>query len=85
MQPGRTLRTGTPEEAGMSSSRIQTARELAAGWVEDGVTPSLVVLAARRGVVVLHEAFGKLTPAEDSPPLEVGSLFPLTSITKPID
>jgi CubicO group peptidase (beta-lactamase class C family) len=68
----------------MSSGRIQAALNLAAGWVDDGVTPSLVVLVARRGVVVLHEAFGQLTPDECSPPLAVDSLFPLTSITKPI-
>ena len=63
------LRTGTPEEAGMSSRRIQHVRELAARWVEDGTTPSLVILAARRGKVVLHEAYGVLGPESDSPSL----------------
>ncbi len=78
------LRPGSPEEAGMSSRRIQHVKELAASWVEDGTTPALVVLAARRGVVVLHEAFGRLTPHEDSPPLKTDALFPVTSITKTI-
>jgi CubicO group peptidase (beta-lactamase class C family) len=84
MLTARKLRVGTPEEVGMSPQRIQHVRELSAGWFADGVTPSLVVLAARRGVIVLHEAFGQLTPDEDSPPLAVDSLFPVTSITKPI-
>jgi CubicO group peptidase (beta-lactamase class C family) len=78
------LRKGTPEEAGFSPERMAGVKDLAAGWVDEGITPSLVVLAARRGVIALHEAFGKLTPAEDSPPLETDSLFPMTSITKTI-
>ena len=78
------LRTGTPEEAGMSSRRIQYVRALASSWVEDGITPALVVLAARRGVIVLDEAYGRLNPEVDSPVLQRDSIFPLASITKPI-
>ena len=78
------LRTGTPEEAGMSSRRIQHVRELASSWVEDGITPALVVLAARRGVIILHEAYGRLKPEANSPPLQRDSLFPISSMTKPI-
>jgi hypothetical protein len=37
-------------------------------------------LAARRGVIVLHEAFGGLTPDENSPPW-VDAIYP---VTKPI-
>jgi CubicO group peptidase (beta-lactamase class C family) len=68
----------------MSEGRIRRIVELAEGWVAEGVTPALVVLAARRGVIVLHEAFGRLTPEEDSPPLALDSVFPLASISKPI-
>ncbi|MBW2365095.1 MAG: beta-lactamase family protein [Deltaproteobacteria bacterium] len=78
------LRYGSPEEAGMVPDRIENVKKLAKGWVTEGQTPSLVVLAARRGVIFLHEAFGKLTPEADSPPLQKDSLFPLSSITKPI-
>ena len=84
MRAGTTLRSGTPEQAGMSSRRIQHVRDLAAGWVEDGMHPALVIFAARRGVIVLNEAFGKLTPEPDSPPLQLDSIFPLASMTKPI-
>ena len=78
-----TLREGTPEEAGMLPDRVELVKALAEGWVADGVTRSLVVLAARRGVVFLHEAYGALTPEPDSPPLERDSIFPLMSATKP--
>ena len=43
-----------------------------------------MVLIARKGVIVLHEAYGNLTPETDSPPLELDTIFPLASITKPI-
>ena len=76
------LRYGTPEDAGMCPERITLARERAEEWVKSGHTPALVVLAARRGVICLHEAFGVLRPDEDSPPLERDSIFPLMSITK---
>ena len=42
------LRYGTPEEAGMLPDRIEHVKRLAEGWVAEGQTPSLVVLAARK-------------------------------------
>ena len=68
----------------MLPERIDRVRDLCAGWVKGGHTPSIVALVARRGVVVFHEAFGKLRPEEGSPPLRVDSLFPVSSITKPV-
>ena len=78
------LRPGTPAEAGMSDERVRHVVDLARGWVDEGVHPALVVLVARKGVVVIHEAFGRLTPADDSPPQELDTIFPLMSLTKPI-
>ena len=78
------LRYADPVEVGMSAERVERVRRLAAGWVADDVTPSLVVLVARRGGVVLHDAFGRHGPDADSPPLRADALFPLASITKPI-
>ena len=66
------LRDGTPEEAGLSASRLAHASELAASFVEHGDHPAVVVLVARHGVVALHEAFGKLGPKPDDPPLPAG-------------
>ena len=60
------LRTGTPREAGMLPERIDRARDLCAGWVKSGHTPAINVIVARRGVICLHEAFGKLRPDADS-------------------
>jgi len=78
------LRHGTPEEAGMSAERVQHVVDLAENWVEQGIHPALVVLVARRGIIVAHEAFGRLTPEQNSPPLELDAIFPLASLSKPI-
>ena len=78
------LRHGMPEEVGMSAERVRHIVDLAEGWVAQGITPALAVLVARRGVIVIHEAFGRLTPEPNSPPLELDTIFPLASLTKPI-
>jgi CubicO group peptidase (beta-lactamase class C family) len=80
----RTLRYGDPEEVGMSPERLRRVARLAERWVADGQTPALVLLVARRGVVVLHEAFGRLGPEPVAPPLPADAVFPLGSIAKPI-
>ena len=81
---GTILRPGSPQEAGMSPTRVQQVRDLARGWVEAGVTPSLVALVARRGVIVLHEAYGVMGPEPDAGSLHKDDLFLLSSMSKPI-
>ena len=78
------LRPGEPEEVGMSAQRVRHVGQLAASWVAQGITSALVILVARRGVVVLHEAFGRLTPDDDAPLIKHDTIYPLTSLTKPI-
>ena len=78
------LRTGTPEEVGMCPKRIDLIRERAQKWASGDPHDTLVVMAARRGVIVLQEAYGQLTPEPDSPPLQLDSIFPLGSLTKSI-
>ena len=68
----------------MDSARIQRLRELAAGWVESGDHPSIVALVARRGVIVLNEAFGVLRHGDKTPSLLPDSIFPVASLSKPI-
>ncbi len=78
------LHEGTPEEAGMWAPQVEKIRALGRRWVEEGLTTALVLLVARRGVIVLHEAYGCLTPELDSPLLPRDAIFPLASMTKPI-
>ena len=78
------LQEGAPEKVGMDPERLDRVRKLAAGWVEKGDTPSLVVLVARRGVIVLHEAFGVRRPEDTAPTLKRDSIFTIASCSKPI-
>jgi CubicO group peptidase (beta-lactamase class C family) len=78
------LRYGTPEEAGMLPERVAHVRDLCGRWVREGHTPTLGVCVARRGVIVLHEAFGILGPGSDSPQLTNTALFPVASVTKAV-
>jgi CubicO group peptidase (beta-lactamase class C family) len=78
------LREGLPEDVGMDPVRIGRLRELVGSWVKSGDTPSVAVLVARRGVIVLHEAFGVLRHGDPTPTLKPDSIFPLTSCSKPI-
>ena len=76
------LRTGTPDQAGVSPARVRQLAALAERWVREETTPALVVLAARRGIVFLHQAFGQLGPEPDAPPVRLDTIFPLASISK---
>jgi CubicO group peptidase (beta-lactamase class C family) len=78
------LKEGKPQDVGMDASRIEGIRKLAAKWVDGGQTPSLVLLAARRGTIVLHDAWGVRRPEDKTPTLKRDSIFPLSSCTKPI-
>lgn len=68
----------------MSRRQIDTVAMRAREWVESGLVQAVVILAARHGTVVLHEAIGRLTPDADSPPIAPDSIFPLASISKVI-
>ncbi|WP_165763883.1 serine hydrolase domain-containing protein [Halalkalibacter urbisdiaboli] len=78
------LHKGSIEEAGMSYNGVVNIHKTAARLVEEGITPAQVTLAARKGVIVHHQALGKLSPESNSPPLHEDALFPLCSISKPV-
>jgi CubicO group peptidase (beta-lactamase class C family) len=78
------LTIGTPEEAGMDPERIARLHDQAPKWVDGFRTRSFVGLAARKGKIVFHEAYGPLTHEADSPPVKRDSIFSIASITKPI-
>jgi CubicO group peptidase (beta-lactamase class C family) len=77
------LTEGSPENVFMSPQKIKHAKETAAQWVADGKLPALAVFAARRGTVVLQEAYGKAAYGGEAP-LKLDTLFPLASISKAI-
>jgi CubicO group peptidase (beta-lactamase class C family) len=78
------LREGAPESVGMDPARIQRVRESLDSWVKRGDTPSHAALVARRGVIVLNEAFGVRHYNDTTPTLRPDSIFPLASGSKPL-
>jgi CubicO group peptidase (beta-lactamase class C family) len=80
----RILKEGRPQDVGMDPARIDRLRKTAAGWVDRGDTPSLMLLAARRGTIFLYEAFGVRRPEDKTPTLKPDSIFPLASCSKPM-
>ena len=69
------LRMGSAESVGISAKRIQHLRDLGQRLVDEGAVSALVALVARRGTIVLEEAFGQLDPSGDAPPQQ-DTLFP---------
>jgi hypothetical protein len=55
--PAPALHNGTPAEAGMKPETAEKLRSICRVWADDSKEP-FVTLVARRGVIVLHEAFG---------------------------
>ena len=68
----------------MHGPQVEHTRALCREWVESGPGHAISACVARRGVIVLHEAFGRLRPEVSAPALETRSIYPLSSATKPI-
>ena len=76
------LPTATPEEVGLSSSRLARVTELVKGEIAKGRYPGAVGLVARRGKVAYFEALGQRDP-QSGAPMTKDAIFRLYSMTKP--
>ena len=82
-QQAHTLSYGEPEDAGMSSAVLSGALGLYEEAVERGDLVGAVVLVARKGRIVLHEAVG-WKDKERGLPMERNTMFRMASNTKPV-
>ncbi len=82
-QEARTLSYGEPEEVGMSRAVLEGALGLYHEAVERGDLVGAVLLVARKGRIVLHEAVG-MRDKERGLPMERNSMFRMASNTKPV-
>lgn len=78
-----TLRVGSPEEAGMSAAKLKEGLQVYRDAVEADQLRGAVLLVARRGVIVLHEAVGWRNREEELP-MQKDGLFKMASNTKPV-
>ncbi|CAN5486412.1 serine hydrolase domain-containing protein [soil metagenome] len=72
-----------PEEAGMSSSRLQRINSLMQKYVDEEKIAGIVTMVSRQGKVVHFEQFGKMD-LEGKKPMPKDAIFRITSMTKPI-
>jgi len=77
-----TLSTGKPADVGMSSAILEGGVQLYREAVEKGDLVGAVLLVAKDGKVVLHEAVGWRDKGR-SLPMEKGTMFRMASNTKP--
>jgi len=82
-QTAPTLAYGSAEEAGMSAAIVDAAFGIYEEAVDRGDLVGAVVLIARNGTVVLHEAVGMSDLANDVP-MARNTLFQMASNTKPV-
>ena len=82
-QEAQTLSYGAPEDVGMSAAVLTGALGVYEEAIERGELVGVVVLVARRGRIVLHEALG-WRDKEQGLPMERNTLFRMASNTKPL-
>ncbi|WP_440961681.1 serine hydrolase domain-containing protein [Paenibacillus nitricinens] len=70
------------EQAGVSACGVERIRIAAAQMVEDNITPAQVIVAARKGTLLVHQANGKFGPEPGAAELTVDAIYPICSITK---
>jgi CubicO group peptidase (beta-lactamase class C family) len=74
---------GKPEDAGMSTARLERIHQVIQRHIDAGEISGAVTLVARRGSVVHFEAHG-LMDLESRKPMTKDAIFRLASMSKPI-
>ncbi|MCH2374154.1 MAG: beta-lactamase family protein [Planctomycetes bacterium] len=80
---GGDLELAKPEDAGMSSERLERLSLAFRGYVDNGQLPGNATLIARRGKIVYLKAFG-WRDRESRAPLKPDAIFRIASQTKAI-
>lgn len=80
---GQVLKLDIPENNGMSSERLSNINTIFSDYVTKGKLPGAVVLAARNGKIVYHQAIG-MSDMEQKTPMQTDNIFRIASQTKAI-
>ncbi|PCJ39781.1 MAG: hypothetical protein COA71_12910 [SAR86 cluster bacterium] len=78
----QSLPTSRPDRVGMSTDRLTRVNDAAQAQIDAGTISGAVVLVAKDGRVVLHEAYG--TTPDGSRALNKDTIYWMASMTKPI-
>jgi beta-glucosidase-like glycosyl hydrolase/CubicO group peptidase (beta-lactamase class C family) len=76
------LRDVLPEEVGIASARLQVIDSVIQDAIDRHATPGGQILAAYKGQVFYHKAFGRHTYDTAAPPVRLDDLYDLASLTK---
>ena len=80
---GQVLKIASPETNGMSTERLSHINTVFSDYVAQGKLPGVVVLAARNGKIVYHQAIG-MSDMEQKTPMQTDNIFRIASQTKAI-
>ncbi|MCK5470628.1 MAG: beta-lactamase family protein, partial [Cyclobacteriaceae bacterium] len=83
IQTSAPLTKATPESVGMSTERLNRIDAMCKEVVKDGDLPGVVVLVARKGKIVFHEAYGK-TDNTVGKAMKKNTIFRIASQSKAI-
>lgn len=73
----------SPEDVGMSTSKLENLYRLVEGYVADGKIPGAICTVARDGKVVFNAMHGNMDDEADKP-MHSDAIFRIYSMTKPI-
>ncbi|MFC2169271.1 serine hydrolase domain-containing protein, partial [Acidobacteriota bacterium] len=73
-----------PVEVGMFSERLGLVSTIIEAAIEKKEFPGAVILVARKGKVVLRQAYGESQWIPEKRPMSVSNIFDIASITKPV-
>src|SRR6266404_2510255 len=77
------LAAAKPDDAGMSSQRLERIGPVLRAEIDKGTMPGAVVAVARKGKLVYYEAFGYADKAKNVP-MPKDAIFTIASMTKPL-
>lgn len=80
---GEPVPTASPEDAGLSSARLERINRVVDEYIQDGKIAGAVTLVARHGKVAHFEAHGWLD-RENKIPMRTDAMFRICSMSKPI-
>lgn len=73
-----------PEDVGMSSTHLNLVKAIINAAIDRKDFPGTAILIARKGKIVLREAFGDCQCIPEKREMKVDMIFDLASITKPV-
>ena len=73
--------TAKPEEAGLSSERLDRIKPVMQSYVDQNKLPGLITMVARHGKIVHFEKYGMMDMGKS---MESNTIFGIQSMTKPI-